>query len=132
MGDRHPLDVCPALDRQGLARLVLPGQEQRLETKIAHRRSTKKSPACAGLFVSESASLRVVGLRRLNQETLLSRQVVINHCRNPAASSLRLSLLILSPLAVAIPSSLPAIARDLLICRLRQRLLVEKASGVPR
>jgi hypothetical protein len=32
----------------------------------------KKSPAEAGLFVSESAALRVVRMRQLNLETLLS------------------------------------------------------------
>jgi hypothetical protein len=35
----------------------------------------KKSPTDAGLFVSESAALRVIRVRRLNPETLLSLSV---------------------------------------------------------
>ena len=38
----------------------------------------KKSPAFAGLFVSESATLRVVRLRRLNLETLLVAQALLD------------------------------------------------------
>jgi hypothetical protein len=39
---------------------------------VAALAAHKKSPADAGLFVSESAALRVVRMRRLNLETLLS------------------------------------------------------------